>query len=183
MVKMVDLCKWCVVLFVALVGAVIDVKKGLIPNYLTAPLFISGLIWSVFKGGFLGLGGALAASLVLALPYVLLFLFAGGGAGDAKLMGAIGTWVGLSEGVIVLFFVSIAALFLALLTSIYKKQLKTIFIKIFVDIHTFFVYLFSGRIKEILRRKEHREKHNELTMPYGIAIFVGVCASGVYFLL
>ena len=37
-----------------------------------------------------------------ACPYVALFLFAGGGGGDAKLMGAIGAWVGFASGVIVL---------------------------------------------------------------------------------
>ncbi|MHC4186644.1 MAG: prepilin peptidase [Planctomycetota bacterium] len=180
---MIGLCQWSILVVAALVAAVIDIRKGLIPNYLTAPLFFSGLIWSAFKGGFLGVGDALAACLVLALPYVLLFLFAGGGAGDAKMMGAIGTWVGLSEGVIVLLFVSVAALFLALLTSIYKKQLKNIFIKIFVDIHSFFVYLLSGRIKEFFRKQKPSEQHDKLTMPYGLAIFIGVCSSGVYFLI
>ncbi|MHC4131234.1 MAG: prepilin peptidase [Planctomycetota bacterium] len=180
---MTGLFQWSVLLLAALTGVAFDIRKGIIPNYLTAPLFVSGLIWSVYKGGVLGAGDALAACVVLALPYVLLFLFAGGGAGDAKMMGAIGTWVGLAEGVIVLLFVSLAALLLALLTCIYKKQLKRIFIKLFVDIHTFFVYILSGSIKELFRKERPREQTNTLTMPYGLAIFVGVCASGVYFLI
>jgi Flp pilus assembly protein protease CpaA len=182
--EMVDLCQWSVLVCAALVAAAIDIRKGVIPNYLTAPLFVAGLAFSVYKGGFSGLPDALAACLVLALPYVLLFLFAGGGAGDAKMMGAIGTWVGLSEGVIVLLFVSLAALFVALLTAIYKKQLIKILTKIFVDINTFFVYLSIGKIKGSFQsRKKNEQPENILTMPYGLVIFIGVSVSSIYFLI
>jgi len=89
---------WLVVLIASCVGAVIDGRSRRLPNALTLPLWAVGLGYSAWLGGVSGLGGALAASMVLALPYVLLFAFAGGGAGDAKMMGAVGAWLGLWHG-------------------------------------------------------------------------------------
>jgi len=45
--------------------------------------------------------------LLLGIPYFLLFAFAGGGAGDAKIMAALGAWVGWHNGIAVVVGVSI----------------------------------------------------------------------------
>ena len=48
---------------------------------------------------------------MLALPFVVLFVLASGGAGDAKMMGAIGTWLGVKGGAIALIAVLLAGAF------------------------------------------------------------------------
>jgi len=83
-------------------------KEKRIPNALTLPLFIVGLLWSAWFGGLSSLAEAAGVSALMALPYIVLFLFFGGGAGDAKLMGAIGAWLGLKQGLMVLACVAIA---------------------------------------------------------------------------
>jgi prepilin peptidase CpaA len=80
-----------------------------IPNLLTAPFFVGGLCFAACLGGFAGLEESIGGCVLTAAPYLILFLWAGGGAGDAKMMGAIGAWVGLAGGAIVLLCVALAA--------------------------------------------------------------------------
>ena len=81
--------QWGVIISASLVAASCDMRSRRIPNTLTFPLFLCGLVWALVHGGLSGLGEAFGACFILALPYILLFVFANGGAGDAKLMGAI----------------------------------------------------------------------------------------------
>jgi Flp pilus assembly protein protease CpaA len=76
--------QWGVVIGASTAAAVWDLRQRRIPNILTGPLFIGGLVWAIWVGGLPGLGEALVACIILAAPYVWLFLVAGGGAGDAK---------------------------------------------------------------------------------------------------
>ena len=66
-------------------------EKGRIPNWLTLPLWLLGLAKAADAGRRAGfVVAALGVSVLLALPYVALCVLAKGGAGDAKLMAAIG---------------------------------------------------------------------------------------------
>ncbi|MHC5073527.1 MAG: hypothetical protein ACYTFE_01725, partial [Planctomycetota bacterium] len=125
-----------------------------------------------------------AASIILALPYIVLFLLAGGGAGDAKMMSAIGAWVALKQGIVVLVFVSVASIFFGILTAFFKKRLKEVFANVYIGVYTFFVILFSGKSKEYLRKDSQIKKpQGQVAMPFGVSIFAGVCAAGGYVLL
>ena len=173
--------KWIVVITASFAAAFNDVTKGKIPNILTMPLFITGLIWSVWKGGLSEFGLSIMGAFVLALPYVILFFFAGGGAGDAKMMGAIGSWVGLEQGLIVLLCVCISAVVLGLAKAILKKQLKFLLSSIIVDLYNLIGILF-GAFKMQKSDEFYKRSPMELTMPYGVPIFAGVCAAGGYYL-
>ena len=85
-----NLAAWLVVLTAAAAGAVTDARERRLPNALTAPLFISGLVFAGMAGGLAGFGDSLLASMLLAAPYLVLFAVAAGGAGDAKMMAAVG---------------------------------------------------------------------------------------------
>ena len=77
-----------------LITAVSDIRWNRIPNYFTVPIFAAALIYHGVTSGLSGLGMSL---LGFALGMVLLlvpWLFGGGGAGDVKLMAAIGAWFG-----------------------------------------------------------------------------------------
>lgn len=77
-----------------LIALVTDLKARRIPNWLTFPMFFAGWIYqAVFFGG----PGLLDAFAGFALGFGMLFvlwLTAGGCAGDAKLMGALSVWLG-----------------------------------------------------------------------------------------
>ena len=168
--------QWGAVIGASLVAASGDIKTRRIPNSLTFPLFLSGLIWAAFSGGFSGLGQAFLACLLLGVPYVLLFIFAGGGAGDAKLMAAIGTWLGLRQSAVVLLCVACAGLIMAIIKAIMHGKLKLVLTSVFLSLYTFMISVAGGRkLKMDEEKPENDNQASESEMPYGIAICVGVC--------
>lgn len=76
------------------VALVIDLRVKRIPNWLTLPMFALG--W-IYQGAVFGGPGLLDGLKGFALGFGMLFvlwIIAGGGAGDVKLMGALGVWLG-----------------------------------------------------------------------------------------
>ncbi len=91
-----------IVLF-TLTAAVCDVRERRLPNWLTVPSFLAGVAFHVVLG-VMGEGGhgigywvfqhSLLGALVGFGPLFLLYMIGGGGAGDTKLITAIGAWLG-----------------------------------------------------------------------------------------
>jgi Flp pilus assembly protein protease CpaA len=123
----------------------------------------------------------MAGCLLLALPYILLFVFAGGGAGDAKLMGAVGAWLGLLNSAVVLLSVALAGAVLAVGFALAKKRLGLMLANLVRMISVMSLFVFArGRLHD---RCDLLPKSNEMVaIPYGLAIFGGVCiaALGVF---
>lgn len=170
--------QWGVVTGASLIAALSDLREKRIPNALTLPLFIVGLIWAVWFGGLSGLAESAGASALLALPYIMLFLFFGGGAGDAKLMGAIGAWLGLKQGLIVLACVVISGGIMAIIRAIAKEQVKFVLTSVFVSFYGALLYLLTHRKLQIVEEQNEIRQSGDLIIPYGVAIFAGVCAGG-----
>lgn len=93
------------VMLMTVAAAVFDVRDRRIPNLLTAPFFVLGLIIQIVLTA-TGNGGELGSGLLAALiSFVILggMWMAGGiGAGDAKLMMAIGIWLGLPQTLLIM---------------------------------------------------------------------------------
>lgn len=81
----------------ALIAAVFDVRERRIPNKLTGPAFLAGLLLHLVVGGFAGAGWALVAGLIAGGIFMMLHLAGGMGAGDVKLMAALGCIAGMSD--------------------------------------------------------------------------------------
>ena len=173
--------QWGVVVGASLVGAFSDLRVRRVPNALTVPVLLGGLIWASWIGGLGGLVDATAGCLLLALPYVLLFMFAGGGAGDAKLMGALGAWLGVSNGVVVLVAVVLAGAVLAVGFTLARKQLGAMLANLarMVSIVIFLPFV-RGRVSETCALLPRSQEMG--TIPYGLAIAGGVCiaAGGLF---
>ena len=177
-VETMTVIKWGVVIGASLVAAVWDLRKRRIPNAVTFPLLIAGLIWAAWFGGLLGLAESAGACVLLALPYVILFVFAGGGAGDAKLMGAIGSWLGLKQGLAVLVCVIMAGMILAIIKSIAQKQLKNVLTSVFVSFYGLILFIMAHKTMRPASIQTDVKQSDKLDIPYGVAIFAGVCAGG-----
>ncbi|MHC4441591.1 MAG: prepilin peptidase [Planctomycetota bacterium] len=170
------LLPWAIVISASLVATVFDVTSRRVPNLLTGPLLLAGLIWSAACTGMEGLADAMGGSLLLALPYVILFVFAGGGAGDAKLMGALGAWLGLVNGVVVLVAVALSGVIWAVGFAVFNRRLTAVLINLkgFVTVIMFLFYR-HVRLGESQRLLPSREEM--LTMPYSVAVLTGVCVA------
>ncbi|MBN2270321.1 MAG: prepilin peptidase [Sedimentisphaerales bacterium] len=175
--------QWGVVIGASLAAAIVDLRTGRIPNAITSPLLAVGLLYAGWAGGLEGLARAAGACALLALPFVLMFLFAGGGAGDAKFMGAIGAWLGLSHGAIVLLSVCVAGIILAVCKAVVLRRLKPVLASTYFSFHTFMFSLLGHKVKDHSVDESDSEYSCGLTIPYGVAIFAGVCAAGVFILL
>lgn len=169
--------QWGVIIGASLLAAMYDLRERRIPNALTGPLLIVGIIWSTWFGGVSGLAQAVGACILLALPYVILFVFAGGGAGDAKLMGAIGAWLGLRQALTVLICVATVGGILALVKAILKRRLRFVLTSVFVSCYAFIVSLAGHKTLRPVSNSSDNEQYDGLNIPYGVAIFAGVCAA------
>ena len=174
------LFQWGVILAASLVAALWDIKSRRIPNVLTLPLFAAGLVQAAMFSGWDGFKGAFLASIILALPYVVLFIFAGGGAGDAKLMAAAGAWLGLSSGVVALLFVSIFGIVIALLKAALKGRFFEVLNNIRAIILSFMVYVSTRGKVNTVANTANLVEGERLTVPYGPAIFAGLLCAAVY---
>ncbi len=176
-----SLLQWGAVIGASLAGAAYDVRGRRIPNHLTFPVLLLGFLWAICLGGWRGGLEALGGCLLLGAPFVVLWLFAGGGAGDAKLMGALGAWLGLVNGLVTLVAVVTAGAVLGLVFALEQGRFRAV----------------MGRMKAMgagllllapvrggLRLASGAFPNNSemLAMPYGISIFSGVCsaAAGVF---
>ena len=82
-----------VVLFTA-VAAIFDLRTRKIPNKLTAPMCVAGLVYQLAFFRLEGFWTALAGFAVGFGIFFVLWMIGTAGGGDVKLMGALGPWLG-----------------------------------------------------------------------------------------
>ena len=155
-----------VLILIAILGGLYDLKFRKIPNWLTFGTFIFILVLRIFFfknfnlvidstfGFFIGIT-------LLIIPYI----FGGMGAGDVKFLGAIGSIVGVKNIVYVFFYSALSGLVLGLIWLMFNpERLK-----------------FLITTGHILPTVDNKQK-----IPYGIAISLGtliyiVFGSNIFF--
>jgi prepilin peptidase CpaA len=150
-------------------AGVLDLRERRIPNLITLPGLLIGLaLGAGLEGGVptAALTGA-GAAFVLSFPLVAL---GGLGAGDSKLLTAVGAFVGPGGLLPVVFYAALAGAGLAILVSIRRGSLLGLLLKS----GSLMVYLFtSGRLGE----RAAVGTQGALTVPYAVAISVGTAAA------
>jgi Flp pilus assembly protein protease CpaA len=176
--------QWGAAVGASLVAFVLDLKTGRIPNWLTMPFAVAGLAVAACFTGEHTFGNAVVASLFLALPYAFLFALGKGGAGDSKMMGAIGAWLGTRNGLTVLLCVAGMGGLLAFLRIVLHHGRRTLLRNLGISLYIYLTAFASGggswNLLKVSPEERSYEEANAVTIPYGAAIFVGVCiAAGV----
>ena len=111
-------------LFCASIGSVHDLRDRRIPNTLCGSAVLAGLALHTAFGGWHGLGDSAVAGLVAGF-LTLIFWFAGGmGAGDVKLMAAVGCLTGFTLLPETLLSTAIAGGLLAVAVSLYHGRMR-----------------------------------------------------------
>jgi len=93
---------------IAVVATAWDLKTRRIPNFLTFGAALTAVAVHAFVGGWVGGGWAIAGWLVGAAFFLPFFALGGMGAGDVKLLAALGAWLGPGPVVWVALFSLIA---------------------------------------------------------------------------
>lgn len=113
------------VLAIAAIACVIDVRERRIPNWLTLGAAVAGFGYQLALEGPAGLVTAGAGWLVGLAIFFLPFALGGLGAGDVKLIAALGTWLGWHDTVWLGLYIGTAGAVLALVAAIstgYTRQ-------------------------------------------------------------
>jgi len=165
-----------VLLFILIVlltlSTITDIKWKKIPNALTFPIMITGVIVHGYKGGASGLIYSMEG-LFLGLALLIVFYFMGMmGAGDVKLLGAVGSILGPAGVFKAFLFTAIVGGIYALVVLAYNGQLAG------------FIKRFALSVKlSLMTRGPTLVPNEEKASPvlcYGIAIALGTSLSMVF---
>jgi prepilin peptidase CpaA len=114
-----------VALACALTGSVFDLRNRRIPNLLTLPGILFGLLLHLALDGWNGLGHSALAGLIAFVVFVIFWLAGGMGAGDVKLITAIGCILGGSMHVVwLLIYTALAGGVMAVGLALWRGRLK-----------------------------------------------------------
>ncbi|HKT12207.1 MAG TPA: A24 family peptidase [Terriglobia bacterium] len=156
---------WALALIVALWAGWLDWRFRRIPNWLTVSGFVLGLGvsgaisgWAGVKGGLEGAGIAIA---VLIVPVIL----RGIGAGDLKLMIALGACLGPTKLVTVLLASIFIAGAMAIVEIVRKRRVKKTFGNLAVLIRAFATFGLGARESLVTL-----DDPGALRLPFGVAI-------------
>ena len=104
-----------------LAAAVWDFRARRIPNPLVLSAFVLGIIFRATVDGWSALGDASAAFAIGFGTLFVVWITGGGGAGDAKLMGALAVWLGYQMTWQVLI---VSVVLVCIYSSVEKRRLK-----------------------------------------------------------
>jgi prepilin peptidase CpaA len=153
----------------ALIAAGFDLKSRRIPNFITGPAILAGLLLHTFYDGWHGTLSSLAAGLICGIIFLVFYLAGGMGAGDVKLITAVGCLVGLTNSASVLVITALAGGLMAIGFALMRGQLKAT--------------LFNVAALATHHKQQGLTPHPDinvrnastLRLPYGLAIAAGSC--------
>ena len=170
-----------VVVAAAAIATVTDLWKFKVYNALTLPVLGAGLLYHTITGGFPGLLASLTG-IAFGFGILITFYVMGGvGAGDVKLMAAIGAWLGMP----ITFYVFIAS---AAIQAIYSVVLITIHGSVGETMTRLSILWYrmsalsrhlreEDRIEAVVTRPDRRRR----LVPFGAALAAGFVATLLYF--
>ena len=153
-----------------IVAAVIDGIQLKVPNWLTFPFIISGWIYSFvafgFQDGLLYSLAGTAVGLALLLPA---YAIGGMGAGDAKMMAAIGSWLGATIVLCSFCVGTIVGGIMAVIMIVSAGDIMKHYYQFFMILNEFQ----TVRDPEELAKIATERKTTMRLLPYGIPMAIG----------
>jgi len=153
---------------VLIVCTITDLRQRRIPNLLTYPTAFFALTVHCYIGSwngfFFSLGGLTFGFAVFLTPY----LIGGMGAGDVKLMSAVGAVLGFQETAFCFLFIAVCGGIMAFGFMVYRRNIKNTLLKTFLGI------LYLGMHRDASLLKVEKNIIIQEGIPYGAAIAGGV---------
>lgn len=142
-------------------AAVYDYKTRRIPNFITLPALAVGLVLNTYQSGFGGLEESLLGLLLGVLLLLMPFAFRGMGAGDVKLLAAIGALNGPHFVLYTFIYGAMTGGIMAVMILLLKRRAMAVLNNL--------VFTLAIPGQALVK--------SNLSMPYGIAIFIGTVAA------
>jgi prepilin peptidase CpaA len=158
-----------VLLLVLAVSLYTDVKRRKILNSVTIPSIVFGFLYYLFSQGvdgfFFSGKGFLAGFSFLFIPYLL----GGMGAGDVKLMAAIGALMGTNFVFYSFIYTALIGGVISIVLILKKNGVKYSFKSFF-----FHLVFFRSNLGSLIAAND---KKSSILFPYGVAISLGTCCA------
>jgi prepilin peptidase CpaA len=157
-----------IIICIIFLSSFYDIKYRRIPNFITFPAFLIGIIYHSYNFGFDGfcfsLLGAITGTSLLFIPY----FFEKMGAGDAKLLGAVGSFFGF-EGVLITFFFTalFGGIYALLIIILYKNKYHGFLTNFYYSCINFAV------TRKIVSFEDIEDVRQRPKLCYGLAIAAG----------
>jgi prepilin peptidase CpaA len=156
-----------------------DFRQYRVPNFLTLPLCLSGLLFHGVLGGVDGLrfsaGGLALGGLLLILFYIMGVM----GAGDVKLLAGVGAWVGAAPVQYVFLVAAVAGGIHSLIALTIQGRLRQVGVMFQVS----FLQLCSlGRfmtLSEPVAALAGRPDRRRYVMPFAVMIAIGLAVVAI----
>ncbi len=165
----------CILLGVVLLSGAYDARYRKIPNWLSLSGLILGLGINSLLSGWTGLGAALLGFGLAMLIYAPLYLMRGMGAGDVKLMAAVGAIVGPHNWLGIFIATALAGGLVSLTAIAIKKRAGQTLLNLTVIVSELLQF---RRPAEADSRLDVRSPH-ALRMPHAVNIAAG-CVAFLY---
>ena len=174
------------ILLIGLLGLAVffDLTQKRIPNFLTFPAIILGLTIFALSGGWSGVLQGFAGFGIGIAIFFIPFALGGMGAGDVKLMGAIGALKGMEFILYTALFTALCGGLLALTYLLFSRRLFNTLKKVLMMIAVTFFKMLYFRLRNpyfnqlnvyySTKLESLQEQQNgKLHVPYGVAIAMG----------
>ena len=152
---------------IAFVACCIDVRQHRIPNWLTLGAAAAGVIFHTAVGGGSGFAGAIFGWTTGAALFFLPFALGGLGAGDVKLIAALGAWFVWPDALWLGLFTGIVGGVIAVVVALARGYLG----RAIANIH---LLLMHWRVSGLRALPELTIQHSDAPkLAYGVSIFAG----------
>ncbi|WKZ18810.1 MAG: A24 family peptidase [Candidatus Jettenia sp. CY-1] len=167
LIELIPLLSLVIMLFIA---TFYDIRSHRIPNWLTFPAMATGLAFYTYTKGIPGLISSIEGLFLGIALFMPFYLAAGMGAGDVKLMGAVGGFLGMKG-------VFIASLGTALIGGIYAMILLAFHGYLMETLKRYGailkIFVLTGRFTYLPPEKKEKMP----ILAYGVAIALGTLFS------
>ena len=166
-----------VVVVATLIAAFLDVRTFKVPNAITFPLMIGGLVYHGSTAGMSGLLASLLGILFGGGVLITMHAMGGMGAGDVKIMAGVGAWLGMPSTIYVFVASALAAGIYSLGLILWRGKLSETWANLLI-----ILYRFSA-IGAHLGPEDSIEEGMKLTdrrrrfIPFAAMVAVGVIAT------
>jgi prepilin peptidase CpaA len=162
-------------LTVAVIGGVTDATTRRIPNKLTYLGMLIGITGRFALEGWHGLGSSIAGGLIGGGAFLAFFLLHAMGAGDVKLITAVGCLVGPGSAIEIVLASAIAGGVFAIIYALWQGRLRTVLSNVGDLIK------FHSAVGAEIHPTLNLSNPQSVRLPYGLAIAAGVLYSVLAF--